>query len=60
MAYESKRSDIEEFRRVQRWMKKAGKDSPVYADMKERYLDLKCTLADSGTNMDQLDIIQEN
>ncbi len=50
---------IEEFSRIQRYMKLTEKDSEVYKAMKERYIDLKVILSSSGVNMTELDRIKE-
>ena len=50
---------IEEFSRVQRYMKLSDKNSEAYAEMKERYIELKVILAASGINLTELDRIKE-
>lgn len=50
--------NIEEFSRIQRYMTKAGKDSEVYQEMKERYTELKVILTSSGVNLTELDRIK--
>lgn len=50
---------IEEFSRLQRYMAVAGKESEVYQQMKERYLDLKAILTSSGVNISNIDRIKE-
>ena len=51
--------NIEEFSRLQRYMKLSEKDSPAYAEMKERYIELKVILTASGINLTELDRIKE-
>lgn len=51
--------NIEEFSRIQRYLKLADKDSAVYAEMKERYIELKIILTVSGVNLTELDKIKE-
>ena len=50
---------VEEFSRLQRYMKLSQKDSDVYAEMKERYIELKIILTASGINLIELDKIKE-
>ena len=40
-------------------MRLADKDSEVYAEMKERYIELKVILTASGINLTELDRIKE-
>lgn len=51
--------NIEEFSRIQSYMKLAEKDSEVYKAMKIRYIELKVILTSSGINLHELDIIKE-
>ena len=51
--------NIEDFSRLQRYMRLADKDSEVYAEMKERYIELKVILTASGINLTELDRIKE-
>ena len=51
--------NIEDFARLQRYMRLADKDSEVYAEMKERYIELKVILTASGINLTELDRIKE-
>lgn len=51
--------NIEEFSRLQRYMRLVDKDSEAYQEMKERYLDLKAILTNSGINLTQIDRIKE-
>lgn len=50
---------VEEFSRVQRYMKLSDKNSEAYAEMKERYVELKVILMASGINLTELDKIKE-
>ena len=50
---------VEEFSRLQRYMKLSQKDSDVYAEMKERYIELKAILTVAGVNLTELDKIKE-
>jgi len=50
---------IEEFSRIQRYMKLTEKDSEAYTEMKERYIELKVILTASGINLTELDRIKE-
>lgn len=58
--YEIRQRNIEDFRRIQGWMKKAGEGTAAYESMKERYLDLRATLSDAGVNLDELDTLHES
>ena len=51
--------NIEDFSRLQRYMRLADKDSEVYAEMKQRYIELKVILTASGINLTELDRIKE-
>ncbi len=51
--------NVEEFSRVQKYMRLAGKDSAVYEELKLRYIELKIILTESGVNLTELDIIKE-
>ncbi len=51
--------NVEEFSRVQKYMRLAGKDSAAYEEMKSRYIELKVILTGSGVNLTELDIIKE-
>ncbi len=51
--------NVEEFSRLQRYMILATKDSDVYKEMKERYIDLKVILTSSGVNLTEIDRIKE-
>lgn len=50
---------IEEFSRIQRYMRLVDKDSEAYQEMKERYIELKVILTASGINLSELDRIKE-
>lgn len=50
---------VEEFSRLQGWMKMAEKDSALYSSMKTRYRDLKVILSAMGVNVTELDTIKE-
>lgn len=50
---------IEEFSRLQRYMKLSDKNSEAYAEMKDRYIELKVILTASGINLTELDKIKE-
>ncbi len=51
--------NVEEFSRVQRYMKLVAKDSEAYEAMKERYIELKVVLTLAGANLTGLDKINE-
>ena len=51
--------NVEEFSRIQRYMKLADKDSEVYKAIKERYIELKVILSSSGVNLTDLDVMKE-
>lgn len=50
---------VEEFSRVQRYMKLSDKNSEAYAEMKERYIELKVILTASDIDLTELDKIKE-
>lgn len=50
---------VEEFSRVQRYMRLSDKNSEAYSEMKERYIELKVILTASGINLTELDKIKE-
>lgn len=52
-------ASVEEFSKVQRYMKLSDKNSEAYAEMKERYIELKIILTASGINLTELDRIKE-
>ena len=49
---------VEEFSRVQRYMRLSDKNSEAYNEMKERYIELKVILTASGINLSELDKIK--
>ena len=51
--------NVEEFGRIQRYMRIVDKESEVYMEMKERYIELKVILTSSGVNVTELDRIKE-
>ncbi len=55
----STKHHAEEFSRVQRYMRLSDKNSEAYAEMKERYIELKVILTASGINLTELDRIKE-
>lgn len=50
---------VEEFSRLQQYMRLTEKDSEVYKAMKIRYIELKVILSSSGVNLTELDMIKE-
>lgn len=51
--------NVEEFSRLQRYMRLSDKDSEAYREMKERYIELKIILTAFGINLTELDRIKE-
>ncbi len=51
--------NVEEFSRIQRYMRMADKNSDLYEELKERYTELKVILTASGINVTELDKIKE-
>ena len=51
--------NIEEFSRIQRYMRMADKNSELYEELKESYTELKVILTASGINVTALDKIKE-
>ena len=51
--------NVEEFSRIQRYMRMADKNSELYEELKERYTELKVILTASGINLTELDKIKE-
>lgn len=49
---------VEEFSRLQRYMKLSDKDSDAYREMHERYVELKVILTASDINLAELDRIK--
>lgn len=56
---EQMQKNIEEFSRLQRYMRLSEKGSAAYDEMKERYIELKVILTASGINLTELDRIKE-
>lgn len=50
---------VEEFARLQKYMRMSGKESDVYKEMRERYKELKVILTASGVNLTEIDYIKE-
>ena len=50
---------IEEFTRLQKYMRLSDKKSEAYREMKERYTELKVILTASGINLTEIDYIKE-
>ena len=50
--------NVEEFSRLQRYMKLSDKDSDAYREMHERYVELKVILTASDNNLAELDRIK--
>lgn len=50
---------VEEFSRLQQYMRLIEKDSEAYKAMKIRYIELKVILSSSGVNLTELDMIKE-
>lgn len=52
--------NVEEFARLQKYMLLVeNKESAVYKEMKDRYIELKVILTTSGVNLTELDKIKE-
>lgn len=51
--------NVEEFSRLQGYMRLAEKDSEVYKAMKIRYIELKVILTALGVNLTELDVLKE-
>lgn len=49
---------VEEFSRVQGWMRLSEKDSAAYNAMKKRYVELKAILASLNVNLTGLDSVE--
>lgn len=56
---EMMQKNVEEFARLQRYMRLSDKNSEAYAEMKDRYIELKVILTASGINLTELDKIKE-
>lgn len=50
---------IEEFTRLQKYMRLSDKNSEAYREMKERYTELKVILTASDINLTEIDYIKE-
>lgn len=50
---------VEEFSRLQKYMRLADKESATYKEMKKRYIELKVILTAFGINLTELDYIKE-
>ncbi len=50
---------IEEFTRLQKYMRLSDKNSEAYREMKERYTELKVILTASGITLTEIDYIKE-
>ncbi len=51
--------NVEEFARLQKYMRLSDKESDAYREMKERYKELKVILTTSGVNLTEIDYIKE-
>ena len=49
---------IEEFTRLQKYMRLSDKNSEAYREIKERYTELKVILTASGINLTEIDYIK--
>ena len=57
---EMMQKNIEEFARLQKYMLLVeSKESAVYKEMKDRYVELKVILTASGVNLTEIDKIKE-
>ena len=56
---EMMQKNVEEFARLQRYMRLSDKSSEAYAEMKDRYIELKVILTASGINLTELDKIKD-
>lgn len=57
---EMMQKNVEEFARLQKYMLLVeNKESAVYKEMKDRYIELKVILTTSGVNLTELDKIKE-
>ncbi len=50
--------NVEEFSRIQRYMRLADENTELYEELKERYIELKVILTASGINLTELDKIK--
>lgn len=54
------RDSVNEFSRLQNWMKGVKESNPeVYDSMHDRYIELKVTLSSLGVNLAEIDKIKE-
>ncbi len=51
--------NVEEFSRLQKYMRLSDKESAAYKEMKERYIELKVILTAFGISLTELDYIKE-
>lgn len=51
--------NVEEFSRLQSYMRLVDKESEAYKTVKVRYIELKVALTASGVNLTELEIIKE-
>ena len=51
--------NVEDFSRLQSYMRLVDRESEAYKAMKIRYIELKVALTASGVNLTELDIIKE-
>lgn len=56
---ESMQRNVEDFSRIQKYMQLCEKDSPLYREMKSRYIELKVILTAQGVNLTELDVLHE-
>lgn len=54
---EMAKAAIEEFSRLQDWMKLSEKDTVLYSSMKRRYIELKAILSTCNVNLTELDFL---
>ena len=50
--------NVEEFSRIQRYMRLADENTELYEELKERYIELKVILTASEINLTELDKIK--
>ena len=51
--------NVEEFARLQKYMRLSDKESDAYKEMKERYIELKVILTTFGVSLTEIDYIKE-
>lgn len=56
---EQMQRNVEEFARLQKYMRLSDKESGAYKEMRERYKELKVILTASGINLTEIDYIKE-